>query len=88
MEGQAFPGSYDLAPPPPSLLSVRLIKRDKLLTRERGKGDGRGAESYYRKKAWFSVNHLILSEENYYTPTDTQLHYHSKLHLLPASIRG
>ncbi len=31
---------------------------------ERGKGVGRGAASYDRKKAWFSINHLILSGYN------------------------
>jgi hypothetical protein len=32
------------------------------LTDGRGQeGDGRGAKSYYRKKAWPSLNHLILS---------------------------
>jgi hypothetical protein len=40
----------------------RLKKRDKLVAGEREvvRG-GRGAESYDRKKAWFSVNHSILS---------------------------
>ncbi len=38
----------------------RLRKRDNLLTGEVG-GGGRGAESYYRKKAWPSINHSILS---------------------------
>jgi hypothetical protein len=61
MEAQAFLRSYDSAPrpPPPSPSHVsmldrphtgRLGKRDNLLTGE-GRGGGRGAESYDRKKA-------------------------------------
>jgi hypothetical protein len=32
-----------------------------LLTEEGGIRDGRGAESYYRKKAWASINHSVVS---------------------------
>jgi hypothetical protein len=59
--------SYDLAPPPlpvPSLVSklsivfsVHVCHRLNLLT---GEGGG-GAKSYDREKAWFSINHSILS---------------------------
>jgi hypothetical protein len=42
----------------------RLRKRDKLLT-VGGGGDGRGAESYDRKKAWYSINHSILCGATY-----------------------
>ncbi len=73
IEGQAFSQSYDLAPPSPSLPPYpvsrlnrrrhtgRLRKRDNLLTGEGREGGGRGAESYHRKKAWYSINHSILS---------------------------
>ncbi len=61
IEGQAFPRSNDLGPPPPLTSppsTVRkldrrytgmLSKRDNLLTEEGGGGGG-GAESYDRKK--------------------------------------
>ncbi len=69
IEGQTFSWSYVLSPPhppPPSPVSGKLDrrhtgrqrKRDNLLTEEKGKG-GRGAESYDRKKARYSVNHSI-----------------------------
>jgi hypothetical protein len=43
----------------------RLRKRDNLLTGERGEGDGVGTKSYDRKKAWHSINHLILFVANF-----------------------
>ena len=45
---------------------MKLRKRGNLLRRE-GEGGGRGGELYDRKKAWSSINHLILSEEDYQT---------------------
>ncbi len=69
-EDQAFSPSYDVAPrPPPSPSPVsnidrrhtgRLRMRDKLLTGEGGRGWG---EAYPDdgEKAWFSINHSILS---------------------------
>jgi hypothetical protein len=41
-------------------LSLPVCRRSSLLTREGG-GDGRGAKSYGREKAWSSINHSVLS---------------------------
>jgi len=59
--GPAFSASYDwLVPHPLSKLDRphigRLRKRDILPT-----GEGGGAVSYDGKRAWFSINHSILS---------------------------
>ncbi len=68
LDGQAFSRSYGLAlrpppPPDPPLLvrklhrphTGRLTKRDKFLN-----GGVRGAETYDRKKAWSSINRILL----------------------------
>jgi hypothetical protein len=60
IEGQAFSRSYIwlLSPTPVSKLDQQNAGR----LRKRGGGrGGRGAESYERKKAWFSLNHSTLS---------------------------
>ncbi len=68
---QAFPLSYDLAPPPspPPRSPInklgqrhtgRLRKRDNLQTVQ-GRGGGGGAKSYDSKKAGSSIIHAILS---------------------------
>ncbi len=50
-------------PPLPSAtcLSFSVFLCGRAYCRERGVPGGRGAESYDRKKAWPSINHLILS---------------------------
>jgi hypothetical protein len=47
-------------------LSVPVCRRSSFLPGEGGggKGEGRGAKSYDRKKAWPSVNHSILSVDS------------------------
>jgi len=70
IEGQAFLRSYDSAPrstPPPSpvsklplFLSLPVRRRPSLLRGDGGRS-GRGAELYYFKKAWLSINYSILS---------------------------
>jgi hypothetical protein len=54
--------------PPPTPTSVSSAgdtheywERETTCWRERAEGVGRGAESYYLKKAWSSINHSILS---------------------------
>ncbi len=54
----------------------RLRKRDKLLWGWWGKGGGRGAESYERKKAWSSINNSILSVYRLIYSEDI-LHFHT-----------
>jgi hypothetical protein len=72
IEDQAFLLSYDSAPRPspyPSspasklsiFLSLPVCRRSVLYWRGGGgAGDGRGAKSYDREKAWPSINHSIL----------------------------
>ncbi len=73
MENHAFLRSYDSdphLPPFPPLpaasclsFSVFLCVAGRELTDGReGGGDGRGAKSYDREKAWPSLNHSIISE--------------------------
>jgi hypothetical protein len=50
---------------PLSPVRLHTGKRDNLLSSERGEGGGRGAESYDRKKAWSSMNYLILYDTMY-----------------------
>ena len=72
MNGQAISGSYDLAPRPPTVTlplgkidrryTARLRMIDNLLTGEGGgEVGGRGAESYYRRKAWSPIKHPMIS---------------------------
>ena len=43
-------------------IAVAVCRRSSLYWRERGGGQGgRGAQSYYREKAWAAINSLILS---------------------------
>ncbi len=67
-EDQASSPWYDLAPPPPSPISTvnstgdthedLHVERDTTCCQEGGRGI---AKSYVGKKAWSSINHLILS---------------------------
>ncbi len=66
IEDQAFSRSYDFAPPPP-LPSVSSTgdtqedwERETTCWREREEVVGEEPKSYDRKKAWHSMNHLIL----------------------------
>jgi len=69
MKGLAFSPSYDLAPPLLRLFRLkarpathRKNEQERRLSDGRGSsGGGRGAESYDRKKAWFSINQSVLS---------------------------
>ncbi len=60
-------GSFPTTPPPPprtvSKLSlfITVCRRSSLLKGEEGGGVG-GAKSYEGEKAWFSINHSILSD--------------------------
>ncbi len=63
IEGHAFFRSYDLAPPPPSLPSVRWTgntqedweRETTCWRKKRGEGGGRGAKSYDGKKTSSSI---------------------------------
>jgi hypothetical protein len=63
IEDQALSPSYDIGSSPPVFsklsffLSLHVCRRSSLLT---GGGDGGGAKSDYGKKAWPSINHLVL----------------------------
>jgi hypothetical protein len=77
IEDQAFLKSYELTPPePPSPLlqstsclsfSVFLCVSGRACWRERGEGDRAGAKSYLGEKAWFFINHFILSALHLFT---------------------
>ncbi len=53
--------------PPPSpvclSLSVFLDVADRAYSREKEGRGGRGVKSYVPEKAWFSINHSILSDQ-------------------------
>jgi hypothetical protein len=56
-QDQAFLWSYASAPPSPSSPVSKLDRRGD--TQEDGE---RGAKSYDRKKAWYSINHSLFSD--------------------------
>jgi hypothetical protein len=57
--------AYPLLPPLPSVSRLaahrKTEKERQHLSAWRGRGGGQGAKSFDRKKAWSSINHLILS---------------------------
>jgi hypothetical protein len=76
IEDQALSRCNDLAPLPTlsPLPSVSWTgdaqedwERETTCCREMGEWDGRGAESYDRKKAWSSINHSILFDSTFLT---------------------
>jgi hypothetical protein len=77
---------------PPSLVSYldqrhtgRMRKRDNLLLGEGEEGGGQGAVSYGRKKALFSLNHLILSAQNYWSAKEDVIYGHSPVTVVSAT---
>jgi hypothetical protein len=70
-------------PSPPPLIRIhRKIEKERQLADGRGgKGDGRGAKSYERKKAWSSINHSIPSEQ-LLTASPYSYKTERKIHLL------
>jgi hypothetical protein len=69
IEDQAFSRGrmiWLLPPPLPHLLSLSSTgdtQTDKEIQHADRRGDGGGAKSYDRKKAWSSINHSILSSD-------------------------
>ncbi len=68
IENQAFSPSYNLAPPPHPLPSASCLSfsvfqfvTGRTYWRKMGEGGGGGAKSFDNEKAWYSVNHSILS---------------------------
>ncbi len=64
IEDQAFLRSYDSVPRPPPphpRPTTHWKSENERGNHADGKGEGRGAKSYDRKKAWSSINHSILS---------------------------
>jgi hypothetical protein len=65
MEDQAFSQSYDLTPPLSCLQPVSFSQYSRVSTAELTDGRGWGRSRIIRlEKAWFSVNHSILSGSN------------------------